>query len=88
MEQPGRQFEMWPKKITPDELNEELRKAGNYGQRKGEDLVSKEKTTKALEGKDAIPTKISFKENIKRVQGFLEELKEKEKDRNKKEEKS
>ncbi len=58
MEWIKQQMELWPRMITPEELNEELEKAAKQG-RRGEDLVSKEETTKALEGKDAKPIKIS-----------------------------
>lgn len=72
----------WPEKISPkelkeelDEANDEFRRAGNYGQRKGEDLVSKEETTKALEGKGAKPVKIlSPRESAKRAREIREKL--------------
>ena len=80
MERPPKQFEFWPKKITLEELNEELRKAGNYGQKKGEDLVSKEDLTKVLEGEDVKIEKIlSPKESAKKAREVLEKLKEREK---------
>ena len=79
MEQPGKQFEFWPKKITPDELNDELRKAGNYGQRKGEDLIPKEYLTKMQE-KDAKMEKIlSPKKSAEKAREVLKGLEEKEK---------
>lgn len=58
MEWPWKQFELWPRKMSPDELNEALEEAGKRGERKGEDLVSKEETTKALEEEGAKEVKI------------------------------
>jgi hypothetical protein len=52
MEWPWKQFELWPRTMTTEELNEKLEEAGRRGQGKGEDLISKEETTKALEGED------------------------------------
>ncbi len=69
-------------------MNEELRKAGNYGQKKGEDLVSKKDLTKALEGEDAKMEKIlSPKESAKKAREISEKFEEKEEKekRNKKE---
>lgn len=79
MERPPKQFEFWPKKMTDEELNEALEEAAKQGRRKGEDLVSKEETTEAIEGESAKPVKISFKENLERVQEIIKKLKEKEK---------
>ncbi len=79
MEQPGKQFEFWPPKMTIDELNEKLRKAADRDREEGKDLVSEEETTKALEGEGARPGKTSFKENLERVQEIIKKLKEKEK---------
>ncbi len=79
MEQPREQFEIWPEKkkdLTIEEINKLSRKAGNYGQRKKEDLVSKKETT---EGEGKVPADVSpFEENKKRVQDLLKYLKEKE----------
>ena len=79
MERPPKQFELfeWPPAISPDELMEELndnfRIAGNYGKRKGEDLVSKEETTKALEKEGAKPVRVlSLKESAAKAKEFRE----------------
>ncbi len=79
MEGPPKQFELfkWPPAISPDELmkelNDEFRKAGNYGRRRGEDLVSKEETTKALEENGAKEIKIlSPKESSKKAREIIE----------------
>ncbi|PIQ69434.1 MAG: hypothetical protein COY22_02385 [Candidatus Tagabacteria bacterium CG_4_10_14_0_2_um_filter_40_13] len=73
------QMELWPRIITPEELNEELEKAARRGRRKGEDLVSKEETTKALEGKEATPIKIcSRKKNLEEVKKIIRILSESE----------
>jgi len=85
----------WPKKMSSKELQEELdkandefRRAGNYGQRKGEDLVSKEEITKALEGEGAKPIKIlSRKESAKKAREIVEHLEKQEKEKNDKKEK-
>ncbi len=79
MEQPGKQFEFWPPKMTIDELNEKLRKAADRDREKGEDLVPEEEITRAIEGEGAKPGKISFKENLERVQEIIKKLKEREK---------
>jgi hypothetical protein len=79
--------DVWPKKISSKELQEELdkandefRRAGNYGRRKGEDLASKEETTKALEEKGVKPIRIlSRKESAKKAREIVEKLDEKEK---------
>jgi len=73
--------------MTPDELNDELRRAGNYGQRKGEDLVSKEETTNALEEAGATKSEriLSPKESSVKVKELLEKLKKREEEKDKKE---
>ena len=82
MEEPPKQFELfkWPPAISPDELMEELndkfRRAGNYGRRKGEDLASKEETTKIFERKNAKPIKISWKKNLEEVRKIIRKLEE------------
>lgn len=77
MEWPWKQFELWPKKITPEELNEELEKAAKQGRRKGEDLVSKEETTKALEEEGAKPERIlSPKESGSKAREVIKKLDE------------
>ncbi len=45
------QLELWPRTISPEELNEELERLARDRRPKGEDLVSKEETTKIFEGK-------------------------------------
>ena len=79
MERPPKQFELfeWPPAISPDELmeelNDEFRRAGNYGKRKGEDLVSKEETTKALEKEGAKPVRVlSLEESAAKAKEFIE----------------
>ena len=79
MERPPKQFELfeWPPAISPDELmeelNDEFRRAGNYGKRKGEDLVSKEETTKALEKEGAKPVRVlSSEESAAKAKEFIE----------------
>ncbi len=79
MEQPGKQFEFWPPKMTIEELNEKLRKAADRDREKGEDFASEEETTEAIEGESTKPGKTSFKENLERVQEIIKKLKEKEK---------
>ena len=74
--------ELWPKKMSPEELkdeldkiNDEFRRAGNRGERKGENLISNEKLTEALEEKGAKPAKIlSRKENAKKIRELIEKL--------------
>ncbi len=68
-------MELWPRMITPEELNEELERIARDRRPKGEDLVSKEETIKALEGKDAKPIKISWKKNFEETKKLLESLK-------------
>lgn len=85
MEWPWKQFELWPRTISPDELNEELEKAGRRGERRSEDLVSKEETTKALEGEDAKEIKIlSPRRNAEKAREVIEKLEKGEKEENKK----
>jgi len=80
MERPWEQFEFWPKKITPEELNEELEKAAKQGRRKGEDLVSKKETTRTLEGERVKTERIlSLKESAEKAKQVVEKLEEKEK---------
>ncbi len=81
MERPPKQFELfeWPPAISPDELMEELndkfRKASNYGRRRGEDLVSKEETIKALEGEDTKEIKIlSPKKSAEKAKELIKKL--------------
>lgn len=76
MEWIKQQMELWPRIITPEELNEELERVAR--RRKGEDLVSKEETTKALEGKDAKPIKISWEKNLEEVRKIIGKLEESE----------
>ena len=66
MEWINKQLELWPRMITPEELNEELERIARDRRPKSEDLVSKEETTKTLEGKDAKPIKISWKKISKK----------------------
>ena len=80
MEGLRKQFEFWPKKMTDEELNEVLEEAGRKGQRKGEDLVSKEETTRALEGERVKTERIlSPKESAEKAKQVVEKLEEKEK---------
>lgn len=92
MERPPKQFELfeWPPAISPDELmeelNDEFRRAGNYSRRRGEDLVSKEETTKALEGKDAKEIKIlSPKKSAEKAKELIKKLERGELGKDKKE---
>ncbi len=78
MEWIKQQMELWPRIITPEELNEELERIVKNRRPKGEDLVSKEETTKALEGKDAKPIKISWKKNLEEVKKIVRKLEESE----------
>lgn len=90
-----KQFEFWPTawpaKITTEELkekldkeNDELRKAGNYGKRKGEDLVSKEETTMALEEGVETERILSPKESAKKARELAEKLESLKMSKNKK----
>ena len=92
MEGPPKQFELfkWPPAISPDELmeelNDEFRRAGNYGRKRGEDLVSKEETIKALEGEDAKEIKIlSPKKSAEKAKEFIKKLERGELGKDKKE---
>ncbi len=79
MEWLTKQFELWPRKITPEELNDELEKDAKRDRRKGEDLVSKEETTKVLEGEGAKEIKIlSPKKSAEKVREVIKMLEEKE----------
>ncbi len=60
------QLELWPRIITPEELNEELERITRDRRPKGEDLASKEETTKIFEGKNSKPIKMSWKKILKR----------------------
>ncbi len=66
--------------MSPEELekaNDELRRAGNYEERKGRE-VAKEETTKALEGEDAKEVKIlSPKKSVEaeKAREFIKKLK-------------
>lgn len=78
--------ELWPEKVSSEELKEELdrindefRRAGNYGKRKGENMVSGEELTKVLEGQGVKPAKtLSRKENAKRARELIEKLEQQE----------
>jgi hypothetical protein len=73
-----KQLEFWPREKTQEEINEELRKAGNYGRRKGEDLVSKEETTKALEEEGAKPIEYTpWKKGLEKVKEIIKKLERK-----------
>lgn len=74
MEWPQKQLEFWPKKISLEELNEELERAAKQGERKREDLVPEEEITRALEGKEAKPIKISQKKNLEEVRKIIKKL--------------
>lgn len=78
MEWPWKQFERWPRKMSPDELNEALEEAGKRGEREGEDLVSKEETTKALEGEGAKQAERIFspEETGRKAGEFVKKLEE------------
>lgn len=68
------QLELWPRTITSEELNEELERIARERRPKGEDLVSKEETTKIFEGKKAKPIKISWKKNLEETKKIIESL--------------
>ncbi len=70
------QLELWPRTISPEELNEELERIAKSKRPKGEDLVSKEETTKIFEEKNAKPLKISWKKNLEEVRKIVGKLEE------------
>ncbi len=78
MEWINKQLELWPRIITPEELNEELERLAIDRRPKGEDLVSKEETTKIFEGKKAKPIKISWKKNLEETRKIIRKLEESE----------
>jgi hypothetical protein len=88
MEWPWKQFELfkWPEPASPDEINEKLRKAAERGKKKGEDLVSKEETTEALEGEGTKEVKIlSPEKNAEKAKELVEKLERGELGKDKKE---
>ncbi len=82
---------MWPEKkkdLTIEEINDELRRAGNLSQRKGEDLTPiTDELVRALEGEDTNSSeKISSYEDTKRkISVILEKLIRQEKENRDKE---
>jgi len=70
------QLELWPRTISPEELNEELERIAKNKRPKGEDLVSKEETTKIFEGENAKPLKISWKKNLEEIRKIVGKFEE------------